>query len=306
MKRSLLSKGILSFLFLCIFLTGCGKMQTSGDMDACVYYLNESGSELIAEPTDVPKGTHKAQIEYLIKQLITPPAGKKSPLNGGTKLLSVSVNDEIAEIDFSKEFYEGESIDKTLAIVSVAKTLCSLDYITGVQIFVEGEEVLDSDGNPLGILSESDLVINQDSTPSQTPETSFKIYFSNEDSEFLVPERRNIDVASSDAVEKMIMAELMKGPKESGHFKTIPQEAKLLSIETKDGVCFVNFSKEFIEKFSGGTTEQQLTIYSIVNSLTELSTIERVQFLIEGEKREEFHDMVILEPMVPNKSLIKE
>lgn len=306
MKRSLFSKSLLFLLFICIFLTGCGKTQTSGDPGVCVYYLNEAGSELVAEAVDVPKGTHQEQIEFLIAQLISPPAGKKSPLSDGTKLLSVTVSDEIAVVDFSKEFYGGKAIDKTLASVSVAKTLCSLDYITGVQILVEGEEALDPDGKPIGILRESDLVINQGSTPSETPDTSFKIYFSNEDSEFLVPERRSINVSSGDTVEKLIMAELMKGPKEGGHFRTIPQEAKLLSIETKDGVCFVNFSKEFVDKHFGGTTEQQLTIYSIVNSLTELSTVDRVQFLIEGEKKEEFHDMVIIEPMVPNKSLIKE
>lgn len=306
MKHSYLSKGLLLLLFICIFLTGCGKTQTSTDSQVCVYYLNEAGSELVAEAVDVPSGTHKKQIEYLVNQLITPSAGKVSPLSDGTKLLSVTVTDEIAVVDFSKEFYSGKAIDKTLASVAVAKTLCSLDYITGVQILVEGEEALDSDGNPIGILRESDLVINQGSTPSQTPDTSYKIYFSNEDSEFLVPERRNFNVSSGETVEKLIMAELMKGPKEGGHFRTIPQEAKLLSIETKDGVCFVNFSKEFVEKHSGGTTEQQLTIYSIVNSLTELSTVERVQFLIEGEKKEEFHDMVLLEPMVPNKGLIKE
>ena len=304
--KALLSKGLLLFLFVSICLTGCKNAPTSAGPGVCVYYLNEAGSELIAEDVDVPNETHKKQIEFLIKQLLYPPAGKKSPLNDGTKLKSVTVSDEIVTVDFSKDFYGGKAIDKTLATVSVAKTLCSLDYIAGVQILVEGREILDSEGNPIGILRGSDIILRQDSTPAQSPDTSFKIYFSNEDSEFLVPERRIINISSGDMVEKLILAELLKGPKETGHFRTIPQEAKLLSIETKDGVCFVNFSKEFVEKFSGGTTEQQLTIYSIVNSLTELSTIDRVQFLIEGEKREEFHDMVLNEPMVPNKGLIKE
>ncbi len=304
--KALLSKGLLLFVLISVCLSGCGKMQTAGETGVCVYYLNEAGSELIAEAVEVPKATHKKQIEFLIEQLTSPPLGKKSPLSDGTKLLSVTLADEIATVDFSKEFYSGKAIDKTLASVAVAKTLCSLNYIAGVQIFVEGEEALDSKGKPVGILRESDLVINQESTPTQMPDTSFKIYFSNEDSEFLVPERRNINISSGDTAEKLIIEELMKGPKEASHFRTIPQEAKLLSIETKDGVCFVNFSKEFVDKFSGGTAEQQLAIYSIVNSLAELSTVERVQFLIEGEKKEEFHDMVLNEPMVPNKGLIKE
>ncbi len=306
MKRHLFLFGLL-LTFICFCFTACSlKKPTAGESETCVYYVNDAGSEFIAEVVDVPNASQKEQIEYLIEKLLTPSAGKSSPLNAGTKLNSVAVQDEIAVVDFSKEFYGGEAIDKTLASVAVAKTLCSLDYISGVQILVEGKDALGSDGKPIGILLESELVINQESTPSTMQNTTLKIYFSNEDSEFLVPERRNIDTSGGDTAEKLIIEELMKGPKVSSHFKTIPQDAKLLSVETKDGVCFVNFSKEFVEKHSGGTTAQQLTIYSIVNSLTELSAIERVQFLIEGEKQEEFHDMVILEPMVPNKDLIKE
>ena len=64
----------------------------------------------------------------------------------------------------------------------------------------------------------------------------------------------------------------------------LPQDIKLLSAETKDGVCFVNFSADFISKISGGTTQENLALYSIVNSLCELDKVNKVQILVEGKK----------------------
>jgi germination protein M len=87
---------------------------------------------------------------------------------------------------------------------------------------------------------------------------------------------------------------------------TIPSEVKLINIETKEGICFVNFSEDLITKHWGGTAGEIFTIYSIVNSLTELDYIDKVQFLIEGKKQETFTHMIFNEPFERDESLIKE
>ena len=48
-----------------------------------------------------------------------------------------------------------------------------------------------------------------------------------------------------------------------------------------------------------------LTIYSVVNSLTELPHIDKVQFLIEGQKVEVFKHMIFNEPFVRDDEIIK-
>jgi spore germination protein GerM len=131
------------------------------------------------------------------------------------------------------------------------------------------------------------------------------LYFGDEQAEYLVAERRNVEISNGNTVEKAVVEELLKGPTEMGHMKTIPQETKILSIETKNKVCFVNLSKDFVDKHSGGVAAEQLTVYSIVNSLTELGTVDRVQFLIEGEKREDFIHIAFNEPILRNKSIIR-
>ncbi len=310
MKRCI---SLLTSLMLatCLLLSACSYRPSNANGDnvensASVYYISLAGSELVAETVTLPDVSRKKQLSFLITQLITPPAGKISPLNDGTKLLSAFMRDDVAVVDFSAAFVKKDDLKQTLAPVAVAKTLCSLDFVSGVQILVEGKEALGADGKPLGIIRESDLVINKGSEPSLEPETTLLLYFSDENSEYLVPERRYVDISGGDPIEKRIVEELIKGPAEMGHVKTIPSEVKLLSIETKDNVCFVNLSKDFIDKHSGGTTGEKLTVFSIVNSLTELGTIDRVQFLIEGEKREEFIHMTFNEPILRNKNWIKE
>ena len=105
-------------------------------------------------------------------------------------------------------------------------------------------------------------------------------------------------------MEKLVMSELIDGPKKENNVQTIPTGTKVISVETKDGVCFVNLSKEFIDKHPGGTTAESITIYSVVNSLTELGNVSKVQFLIDGEKREVFKHLVFNEPFERDVSLV--
>ena len=53
----------------------------------------------------LPDGTKEEKAEYLLNQLINPPAGKASPLCDGTKINYIKIEDEIATVDFSKEYY---------------------------------------------------------------------------------------------------------------------------------------------------------------------------------------------------------
>jgi len=296
----------LTFLSVIFLLTGCGWFQAqegNSDVDACVYYIEENGTVLVETNVSLPELSKEEKAERLIEMLLDAPQGKTSPICDGTKLISVTIKDEIATVDFSKEFSEKDDLKNILAPAAVAKTLCSLEFISGVNILVEGSGALDSDGKPIGIIMESDIVDGKLTT--QANKQSLTLYFADEAAEGLKPERREVIVPVAGAVEEAIVEELIKGPKLSGNIGLIPSETKVLSVETKNNVCFVNLSKEFADRYQGGTAGELLTVYSIVNSLTELETVTSVQFLIEGEKREEFIHMVFNEPIVRDSSFIK-
>lgn len=82
---------------------------------------------------------------------------------------------------------------------------------------------------------------------------------------------------------------LLEGPngqESSKGFKSlIPANTKLKSASVKSGIAYLNFSEEF-EFNSVGVDGYIGQLMQIVYTATEFPTVEGVQFLIEGEKRE--------------------
>lgn len=117
-------------------------------------------------------------------------------------------------------------------------------------------------------------------TPEEITST-FKLYFADKDE--LVVENRSI--TTKDMIfENAIIEELVKGPRNKTLSATIPQHTRILSLETIEKVCYVNLSKEYIEDEKWQEFGEEIMIWSLVNSLTQLNYIRRVQILVEGEK----------------------
>ncbi len=86
-------------------------------------------------------------------------------------------------------------------------------------------------------------------------------------------------------IARRTLRELCQGPPpESGLFPTIPPGAWLKDINIKDGLAIVDFSQHLKLRHPGGSTGELLTVYSIVNTLTQFPTVKEVQILIEGER----------------------
>lgn len=123
--------------------------------------------------------------------------------------------------------------------------------------------------------------------PSQDTVT-VDLYFADDQAMEVLPERREVEVPADPAqrppVEELVVSELLKGPTDTLLKRTLPAEAKLISVQVTDGLALVNFSKEFVSKHPGGSTGEIMTILSLVNSLTCLPNIDRVQILVEGQR----------------------
>jgi hypothetical protein len=140
----------------------------------------------------------------------------------------------------------------------------------------------------------SSIVIGEAEASKLTDKTPVRLYFANEDNTKLKLEIRYVD--NPDAKKNLsnlasiVIRELIKGPSDEKTFKrTVPEEAKLNSPVSISGkVATVDMSKEFKTKHPGGKDAEKMTIYSIVNSLTELEGIEKVIFKIDGKSQKEF------------------
>lgn len=105
------------------------------------------------------------------------------------------------------------------------------------------------------------------------------LYFGDDQGEKLVREVRTFP--KTESVATSAVEELIKGPTQGGA-ATIPEGVRLLGVSIKDGVADVNLSKEFVDNHPGGSAGERMTVYSVVDTLTELRTVKQVRFLVEG------------------------
>jgi spore germination protein GerM len=132
------------------------------------------------------------------------------------------------------------------------------------------------------------------------------LYFGDQNAMSLIPEERQV-VVEGKSLETIVIEELIKGPQNPQLTRTIPEETELISVEVTNGVAYVNFSRELQTKHWGGSAGEQITLYSVTNSLAKLPGIEKVQFLLEGEKKESILGHVdTSQPLEPNWDLVKE
>ncbi len=303
MKRfRTISLALVACLLATVLLAACGQEEevayetTQGGREVSLYFANSDQSEMVTETLELPEDIDNV-LEYTLNKLLEGPTKTEHTrvIRAGTGLIDVNMTEGgLVTVNFTKEFYNNEPIMDVLASSTVVKTLSSFRDVTRVSILVEGQELVGPNQTPLGEIKEDDLVFSVGADDDD--ETTVKLYFSDNEAMYLGSELRRVSTQQKDSTEKIILQELIKGPQTKQLVRTIPAETKILSVETKDGVCFVNLSSDFITKHSGGSAAEIMTIYSIVNSLTELNYIERVQFLIEGKKQDVFIHMIFNEP----------
>ena len=132
--------------------------------------------------------------------------------------------------------------------------------------------------------------------------TELVLYFADKQA-MLVPETRSVEL-NGRSREQAVVEELVEGSENKDTIRVIPKNTGIISVNTEDGICTVDLSGEFMSVSGSGSASDTAAVYSVVNSLTELDGIEKVQFLIEGEKTELFGDFLFDEPFERNESLI--
>ena len=180
------------------------------------------------------------------------------------------------------------------------KSLCQISDVNRVLVTVEGEEIVASDGTVIGYLGEDDIDLVTD-TKTQDSKT-LELYFVDKDEDKLVKEKRVIKITDTMPIEQYVVSELIKGTSNEKLRNVIAADTQLISAQTTDGICFVNFKAGFVEKNTG--KNERLVLYCIVNSLCEIDGVSSVQFLVDGKKVDKFGEIDISEMLVEEESFI--
>ena len=207
-----------------------------------------------------------------------------------------SVEVQALEFRMTELYYEMSLTERIVMRAGLSRTLFSSGCIDQIRFMAPNLQDSTAEMNLITTsYAEDKLIINQYSQDFYTDEVRVHLYFGNAEGTALVRETRTLTMGMTDALPSAIMKALIAGPEGEDLTSVIPQGTLVKDIFIKDNVCYVDLSAEFQKNHLGGESGEMLTIYSIVNSLQNVSGVRYVQFLIEGERVEYYKSYVKLD-----------
>lgn len=129
-----------------------------------------------------------------------------------------------------------------------------------------------------------------------------KLYFVDAQMLRLVPVKVSIPKMPPQKQAKRVLDELIEGRDDNPKIRRlIPKDKGCMSVKVKNRIAYVDINDEMLEAVPDGRDLEELTVYSIVNTLTGLDGIVNVRFTINGEAQREFKGYIDMrETFIPD------
>lgn len=273
------------------FLISCSDDDSNGNPESYqkfqfqIYYLDATQTSIVSADYSPKEDAPEDLVKELMDMLSTNP--ESSSMKKAKPDTVVMQNYKLTEngrliLDFSPEYNELVGVMEVLCRATIVKTLSQIDGVDYIEFTVSGQPLMDSKGKPIGLMEKKSFI---NSTHAENVYVT--VYFSNEDGTALIPSNLRITYDGNIPIVELIINRLILGPVEDNMMVTIPEKTILNSITTKEGICYVDFSGEFLNY--NPNIKPEIVIYSIVNSLVELSYVSKVQFTINGTMIEDYN-----------------
>ncbi len=298
MNRKWITVAVISLLML--LCVACGK-ETEADSGKIymIYCVNKEETNTLAREYVTETEESSKLLQELLGQLGEVPEKLEyeAPLANGFKLLGYTLDNGQLTMNFDEQYKTMDSMKEILTRAAIVRTVTQVPEVSYVSFTVQGEMLVDSSGMAIGTMSADSFIENTGDEINAYEKVNLKLYFANEDGSGLVEEnRRNVVYNSNISLEKLVVEQLVKGPKAQNAYPTINPATKIVSVSVKDGTCYVNFGSEFLNQPYSVSAE--VTIYSIANSLVELSNINKVQISINGETNITYREKINLSDLL--------
>ncbi|MBR1572854.1 MAG: GerMN domain-containing protein [Lachnospiraceae bacterium] len=263
--------------------TGCSKKnQETGPY---IYYLTAANDGIGKEKCEFKTDNVTGRVDELMEGLSTDPQSVdlKRTIPSSVKLLDYEVDDSTLVLYFNREYSDIGGYKEVLIRAAIVKTLLQIDGIDGISFYVAGSPLVDVNGSLVGIMTADTFIEDFSEDTKELAKATMVLYFASADGQALV--KRDVDVYynTNVSMERLVVEHLLQGPKSnnvSGNIiGTMPNDTKLKSISVNDGVCYVRFDSGFLN--GNSAVSSKVMLYSIVDSLTELDSINKVQISIE-------------------------
>ncbi|MBR1744266.1 MAG: GerMN domain-containing protein [Lachnospiraceae bacterium] len=306
-------------IFLCVLsvsviflLSACGRKKETTYKGMYVYCVNTSETQVVGEKYKLKSKNTEKQIDEFLKKLSQEPADislkKAIPTDLELKEHTISEAGDLC-LYWTTSYANYTGVSEVLRRAAIVKTLCQIEKVHTVEFYVAGQPLTDANMNVVGFMT-ADTFIDNTGEQAYRQKITLNIYFSNETGDRLKKVPITISYDASIPIEQLVTEQLVKGPEEIKGLteknikRTISSDTKINKISVRENTCYLDLSGDFLNKPENVTNET--AIYSVVNTLTNLSNINRVQFSIDGEQNILFNDQISFgKPFETNLDLVE-
>ncbi len=222
------------------------------------------------------------------------------------ELLSYTLDSQgFLTVSFSPEYRDMTNIEEINFKAGFVWTFTDLDFIKKIKFEIDGYPYTKANSQVIEAFDRTNVIVEPTIALDKVMQRDIVLYFgkNNNAKTYLTRELRTAVAHEGVSVEETIVNELIKGSTE-GNDVLIPTDVRVRQVNRENAICFIDLDEKFLK---GKLTEreQRLRVYSLVNSLAELSYIDKVQILINAKKTKGFDDIDISKPLKRNEYYIE-
>ena len=280
--RKILVTTLTVFLILCIYLIPNSinkeeilktnvEIKELGKINKCnIYLMNEN--KMLVRTTAI---TYNDKLEQKIRDIIYnltskgdnyTPNGLSTIIPKNTKVLGLKIDEGIVQINFSKEILDIEEEIEEIMIEAISYSILELKEITGVSIYVEGENITNLINTKIPSIITKDFGINKSYNLNSNKDIiKYVIYYIEniDNKEYYVPVTRY----SNDSREKIkVIIENLSSSYiyEPNLISFLDHNTKLINYEIENDTMVLNFNNSIF--ISDGNILEEV-VYSIAYSV---------------------------------------
>ena len=290
-----LAAALLALIMTVCLLSACSDGRESEDSGPTitVYYLRAPEKRLgegVLVPVPVHISMGSDRLHAALGAVTAEPGSGDcvAAFPQDVTINSYSIKDGVLTVNFNSAYDGMAAYEKSMARACLVMTLCGLDEVNYVSVYVDGapaEELLSPDMILFSDLDENDY------------ERQISLYFADSALGFLHLERHTLTIGQDKSMCAYVLDELSRGPQGRDLVQIIPEGTQVLSVKQTGDVCTVDLSHEFISSKPQTAAGERMAVYSIVDSLCSVNGVKAVQILVDGERCESYGHLDIASPL---------
>lgn len=290
MEREMKKHRWIAVMLLVLFLlAGCGAAEEEEKVNEfTLYYLDHGSMTVLNSKYQAESTTSEAlliELRAQMKQLFQKVESNQDIVSY-VEEEGLSIEHQILNVTFGEAYNSLDEVDELLFRASYVLTMTQIPGISMVRFFVGEDDLRDANGIRIGGMNEFSFTSNiGEGTMTYTTET-VTYYFATEAGDKLVSYTEDIRLNNNMSKEQYIVNQLVYGPEQEGFYPVMDKTVQVLNVSTKENICYVNFDETFLTGYLG--VDSAVTLYAVVNSLTELPHVNYVQISISGDTTYEF------------------